>query len=218
MLRIRYSSEKAKYNLGKKFGCDPATEALELLQLAKNENLNVVGISFHVGSSCEDYDVYCEAIKVCRKLFEAAETIGYKLNLLDIGGGFPGENFHRIDEFSVKINRALDLSFPAEKFPDLNILSEPGRYFVESAFTLVTEIHSRKITRRSDGSIQEVMYYLNEGIYSSFLFVPLGPETVVPQIMRRNQSDVKFKTTIWGEKKNFLSRSLTSNYPPRTNM
>lgn len=218
MLRIRYSSEKAIYNLGKKFGCDPATEALALLQLAKNVNLNVVGISFHVGSSCEDYDVYCEAIKVCGELFEAAETIGYKLNLLDIGGGYPGENFHKIDEFSAKINRALDLSFPAEKFPDLDILSEPGRYFVESAFTLVTEIHSRKITRRSDGTIQEVMYYLNEGIYTSFLFVPLGPETVVPQILRENRSDVKFKTTIWGEKEKVLSRSLTSNYPPRTNM
>lgn len=199
MLRIRFSSEKATYKLGKKFGCHPATEAPELLQLARNLKLNVVGLSFHIGSSCEDYDAYCEAIKICRKLFDTAAQTGYQLNIVDLGGGYPGENFHKIDEFSAKINRALDRSFPVEEFPGLNILSEPGRYFVESAFTLVTEIHSRKITKDADGNIQEVMYYLNEGVYSNFLFVPLGPETVVPRVLFGSRSDLKFRTTIWGE-------------------
>lgn len=199
VLRIRFNSEKATYKLGKKFGCNPATEAPELLQLARNLKLNVVGLSFHIGSSCEDYDAYCEAIKICRKLFDTAAQTGYQLNIVDLGGGYPGENFHKIDEFSAKINRALDRSFPVEEFPGLNILSEPGRYFVESAFTLVTEIHSRKITKDADGNIQEVMYYLNEGVYSNFLFVPLGPETVVPRVLFGSRSDLKFRTTIWGE-------------------
>lgn len=86
VLRIRYSSEKARYKLGKKFGADPIQEAPELLKLAKSLNLNVIGISFHIGSSCEDYQVYCEAIKISKNLFHIAAETGYDFNILDIGG------------------------------------------------------------------------------------------------------------------------------------
>lgn len=208
MLRIRYSSDKAKYKLGKKFGCDPVTEVPELLKLAKSLDLKVVGISFHIGSSCEDYDVYCEAIKVSRNIFRTAATVGYELHILDLGGGFPGENFERIFEFSGKINLALDEAFPIEEFPALKIFSEPGRYFVESAFTLVTMIHSRKVTKEIDGSIVDVMYYMNEGVYSNFLFIPLGPEVVDPKVLEANRSSKKFTTTIWGDLNNFANVSI----------
>lgn len=199
MLRIRYSSDKAKYKLGKKFGCNPTTEAPELLQLAKSFNLNVVGISFHIGSSCEDYDVYCEAIKVSRGIFNIAESLGFNFNILDLGGGFPGDSFSKINEFAGKINKSLEDNFPIQEFPQLKIISEPGRYFVESAFTLVTLIHSRRISKNKDSSIEEVMYYLNEGVYSNFLFIPLGPETVEPKILFENRSSSKFKSTLWGK-------------------
>jgi ornithine decarboxylase len=171
----------------------------ELLKLAKTLGLNVVGISFHIGSSCEDYDAYCQAIGVSRKLFTVASQMGFAFDLVDIGGGFPGDNFNRIDEFAGKINVALDEKFPVEEFPSLRVFSEPGRYFVESAFTLVSTVHSKKITKDADGNVQEAMYYLNEGVYSNFLFIPLGPETVDPKIMLEKRSDVKLKTTLWGK-------------------
>lgn len=207
MIRIRYSSQKAKYKLGKKFGCDPEEEALGLLEIAQDLGLNVVGVSFHIGSSCEDFEAYCEAIKISRKIFEVAKTIGFKFKILDLGGGYPGDNFQRINEFSGMISDSLDKNFPAEAFPDLKIFSEPGRYFVESAFTLVTLIHSRKITKDSNGTILDVMYYVNEGVYSNFLFVPLGPELVDPKILSGKRSDSKFKTIIWGK-----SETLQHNY------
>lgn len=79
------------------------------------------------------------------------------------------------------------------------------RYFVESAFTLVAQIHSRKISKGarsndddSPAAISDVMYYLNEGVYSNFLFIPLGPEYVTPQVLASKRSAVKFNTTIWG--------------------
>lgn len=200
MLRIRYSSEKAKYKLGKKFGCDPFTEAPELLKLAKDFNLNVVGVSFHIGSSCEDYGTYCEAIKASRQIFDLASDLGFKFDILDLGGGFPGNNFSRIDEFCGMINESLDDTFPIKDFPQLRIFSEPGRYFVESAFTLVASIHSRKVSKDANGAIQDVMYYLNEGVYSNFMFLPIGPEFVEPIILTENRSCTKFKTTLWGEK------------------
>lgn len=53
--------------------------------------LQLIGISFHVGSGCQDIPIYAEAISTARKLFDFAESVGFKLRLLDIGGGFPGD-------------------------------------------------------------------------------------------------------------------------------
>ena len=72
---------------------------------------------------------------------------------------------------------------------------------MESAFTLVAQIHSRKISKEAEGNnavINDVMYYLNEGVYSNFLFLPLGPEYVTPQVLANKRSDLKFNSTIWG--------------------
>ena len=46
--------------------------------------------SFHVGSGCGDVTAFSGAIADCRKAFDIAETLGFKMHLLDIGGGFPG--------------------------------------------------------------------------------------------------------------------------------
>lgn len=58
----------------------------------------MAGICFHVGTQCLDLPVYGEAILAARKLFDVAKNIGYDFDLLDIGGGFPGENFANINE------------------------------------------------------------------------------------------------------------------------
>lgn len=58
----------------------------------------MIGISFHVGSGCQDPPVYAKAIQTSRKLFDYAEGVGYQFNLLDIGGGFPGDNNTDIKE------------------------------------------------------------------------------------------------------------------------
>lgn len=216
MVRIRCSSDKARYKLGKKFGCDPEVEAVTLINLARDLGLNVVGISFHIGSSCEDFEGYAKAIEVSRQLYEVATSMGFQFRLLDIGGGYPGENFQRIDEFSAVINRALDENFPIEDFPKLEIISEPGRYMVESAFILVAMVHSRKVIKNANGDIEAVMLYLNEGVYSNFLAIPLGPEFFEPIILPGKVSETKFKTTIWGKDTTFdelkFLLTLTASY------
>lgn len=58
----------------------------------------MIGISFHVGSGCMDPPVYAKAIQAARKLFDFAKGVGYEFNLLDIGGGFPGDKGTDISE------------------------------------------------------------------------------------------------------------------------
>ena len=46
--------------------------------------------SFHVGSGVGDAKVYIATIEGAKQVFDIAATLGIKMNLLDIGGGFFG--------------------------------------------------------------------------------------------------------------------------------
>jgi len=77
--------------LSSKFGA-PKPRWRHLLQAAKSAGLQVVGVSFHVGSGCRDATRYELALQDARELFDMALTeFGFHMSLLDIGGGFPGE-------------------------------------------------------------------------------------------------------------------------------
>ena len=62
-----------------------------------------------------------------------------KLNLLDIGGGFPApydENVRPFEELARTLNAEFDRLFPT----DIEILAEPGRFLVATAATSVVKI------------------------------------------------------------------------------
>lgn len=45
-----------------------------------------------MGSGCNDFPAYDRAITTAKRLFEFGSLLGYNMNLLDIGGGFPGSD------------------------------------------------------------------------------------------------------------------------------
>jgi len=47
--------------------------------------------SFHVGSGCEEPEAFSVAIQQAREVFDQALDLGFPMELLDIGGGFPGQ-------------------------------------------------------------------------------------------------------------------------------
>lgn len=47
--------------------------------------------SFHVGSGCEEAEAFAVAIQQARNVFDLAIDMGFDMTLLDIGGGFPGQ-------------------------------------------------------------------------------------------------------------------------------
>ncbi|XP_053675471.1 ornithine decarboxylase-like [Anopheles nili] len=198
VLRIRHDSLKVRCSLGKKFGCDPVSEAPELLQYAAKLRMNVIGISFHVGTGCEEHEVYHEAVKVARDLFDYAKGIGYTFTLLDIGGGFPGDNNKPIDRYAKAVNEAVDQYFPAES--KISIIAEPGRYYVASAVTLVSFIHSKRVVKElhSDRKqIAKMYYYLNDGLFGTFNYTVHECQKAIPIVVRHG--DVKEYTSIlWG--------------------
>jgi len=85
--------------LGLKFGSEPNEETVRLIQLTKDLGLNLHGFSFHVGSPCEEFEAYARGIALCKQLIIVSKTIGCdKVQLIDIGGGFPGESETNVDK------------------------------------------------------------------------------------------------------------------------
>ncbi len=89
VLRLRVSNAGAMVELSSKFGASH-DEALELIFEAVNAGLTVAGLSFHVGSQTTNFENYMQAINMAALIFKEVKERGYdKMDLLDIGGGFP---------------------------------------------------------------------------------------------------------------------------------
>lgn len=63
---------EARVPLGLKYGADPG-EASRLLSVAKTLGMNVVGVSFHVGSACKNLAAYSSAIEKARQVRQMTE-------------------------------------------------------------------------------------------------------------------------------------------------
>jgi ornithine decarboxylase len=137
-------SDKCTINLGEKFGCKP-TEVPQLLRVAKELGINVVGVAFHVGSGCYEANAYMAAVATARLVFDMAIEEGFQFSLLDIGGGFPGHKYAKLSftEICAVLRPALDEYFPESM--KVRIIGEPGRYFVSSAFSLAVSVIARRV-------------------------------------------------------------------------
>jgi ornithine decarboxylase len=160
-LRLRVPNTGAMVELSSKFGAPPG-EAVDLILEADKLGLTVEGISFHVGSQTTNFGNYVAAIELAANIFKEAKNRGYtKMNLLDIGGGFPApydDSVKPFRELARVINRELDRLFPK----DIQILAEPGRFLCATAATAVSKIIG-KVVR--DGKLS---YYIDDGVYHTF--------------------------------------------------
>ncbi|KAJ8772595.1 hypothetical protein K2173_027772 [Erythroxylum novogranatense] len=158
LLRIKPSQESgARCQLGPKFGA-LSEEVVPLLKAAHAAKLTLSGVSFHIGSAATCPAAFRGAIEEAKSVFETTEKMGMpKMTILNIGGGFTGGL--QFDEAAMAIKSALKAYFPSEQ--GLTIMSEPGRFFAESAFTLATTV----IGKRVRGELRE--YWINDGIYGS---------------------------------------------------
>jgi ornithine decarboxylase len=149
ILRILTDDSKSLCAFGIKFGASLVTVP-GLLAKAKELNLDVIGVSFHVGSGCYDPSVYMDAIIRARSVFEIGKQVGYTFTLLDVGGGFEDSLF---EEAATVLKQAIDLHFPDRH--GLKIIAEPGRFYVSKAFRLAANVIARRAPLPGPG-VQEL--------------------------------------------------------------
>jgi len=164
VLRIVTDDSHSLCAFSAKFGAHMST-VNKILAEAKKLGVNVVGVSFHVGSGCRDADAHAKAARNALKVFEMGKQYGFNMNLLDIGGGFQGGV-----EVKPTLKEVTDELLPVLKeFPEgTTFIAEPGRFFVGKSHTLLTYIHSRRVICDEADKPIKVLYYINDGVYHSY--------------------------------------------------
>ncbi|NXD84286.1 AZIN2 inhibitor, partial [Halcyon senegalensis] len=148
-----------------------------LLETAKEQAVEVVGISFHLGSHGLEPQAFAQAVATAQLAFEMGTELGYRMHLLDIGGGFPGteDTRARFEEVAAMINSALDLYFPDGC--GVEIIATPGRFYVTSAFTFAASITAREELPAeqpgSDGTLDSMICKVPSNPSDSLTFSPL---------------------------------------------
>ena len=160
LLRVSFRSPGAVVDLSRKFGC-AFEEVPALLDAAAAEGIHVKGLSFHVGSQCQDARQHVEAIERCVSLMQARNAEDrVPMSVLDIGGGFPADYAQSgldLFDFCAPIRDAL-----ASAPTDWQIIAEPGRVLVAPAVTCITTVVGKSVRAGVH------WYYLDDGVYGSF--------------------------------------------------
>jgi ornithine decarboxylase len=161
VLRLKVPNTGAMVELSSKFGASPG-EAVDLILEADRVGLTVEGISFHVGSQTTNFENYVQALSLSANVFKEARDRGYtKMNLLDIGGGFPApydDSVKPFEELAKVINTELNRLFPK----DVQILAEPGRFLAAICGTSVASVIGKAVR---DG---KTCYYIDDGVYHTY--------------------------------------------------
>ena len=215
ILRILTDDSKALCRLSLKYGA-PLETTRSLLELASRLGLNVIGVSFHVGSGSYDPTAFIRSVEDARRVFDEAAEFGYDLKTLDVGGGYGPDSFESVASL---LGPALDKYFP----PSVRIIAEPGRYYVASAFTIATHVIARR-TVMNDG-VSSYMLYLNDGVYGNFSGKLFDHQNPVAKVLRHRdeyfyevpESDSRLiKYSIWGPTCDSLDCIDDNCYLPET--
>lgn len=143
LIRIAVDDSQSVCRFNSKFG-SPKQEWDLLMRTAKKLELDIAGISFHVGSGCGDLKPFADAVSTARDAFDLAESYGFKPTILDVGGGWPGSddgNFS-FSAFAAVVRDAIDHYFPAES--GVEVIAEPGRYFAHASHTYAVSVIAKR--------------------------------------------------------------------------
>eukprot|EP00397_Hematodinium_sp_SG-2012_P020560 GEMP01021187.1.p1 GENE.GEMP01021187.1~~GEMP01021187.1.p1 ORF type:complete len:561 (+),score=62.83 GEMP01021187.1:244-1683(+) len=205
LLRLRCEDAGAQCPLSMKFGAGP-DQWRELIKEAKRHELSFVGVSFHVGSGCQTPGTFDQALADAKQIFILAQEFGLPpLTILDIGGGFPGDDgSHSAVSFPVlasRITQALHATFSDDELSAMRLISEPGRFYAMQSTDLLTKVFAKaKIPPNAEESacVGKYRYYLNDGLYGSFNCILYDHATVHPSVMRDEEVSSGPPCTLFG--------------------
>jgi ornithine decarboxylase len=169
VLRLLPDDSFSLMPFGIKFGAT-FEDASRLIELCKEMQMNLIGVSFHVGSGCFSSVGWVEALKLARRVFDEAARFGIEMEFLDLGGGWPGHENGPLKFASVgeDITPIIDQLFPS----NVRVIGEPGRYICAETTTLAVNVVSKR-ERVIAGAVgqepeREMQYYISDGVYGSF--------------------------------------------------
>lgn len=180
-----------------KYGVSNRSQVDQMLHIAKESSIEIVGVTFNVGTNCQDPEAFELAVDEAIKVIEVGTEKQFDMFLLNIGGGFPSSfNYHTENEYMSRLSRVIERANKKEK---LKIIAEPGRYFVESSVWLMVRIIGKRVIETLNGE-QICHYHVNESrfglltVYASRESLPMPFPFYDKQSPRNN-----YKSMVWGK-------------------
>ncbi|KAM9851588.1 antizyme inhibitor 1-like isoform 1-T2 [Aulostomus maculatus] len=223
LLQVSTEAQSQDEEMSMAFGCT-LKDCRHLLESAKELGVQVVGVRSLISRSCEDDQVYINAISDARCVFDMGEEIGFKMKILDIGGDFSSSET-QLELINDTIMSMVDLYFPPSS--EISIIAEPSSYFVSSAFTLAVNVISKGMVARDlqshdDPSFNdepEFQYYMNEGVYGSFANKLTDTLIAAPSVQKKTALDAPvFSSSLWGPSGDDLDQVMEHCLLPELNI
>ena len=162
IVRLRVDDSASAFPLSRKFGAD-VEDAVRLLLLARTLGLKPYGVTFHVGSQCATPLAWRQAIAACALLMANLEAHDIRLEMLNLGGGFPAryvDEVPTLDTLSQVIFSSIEELLP---YHPETIAAEPGRFLVAESGVMVAGILGREVRAG------ENWLYLDTGAYHGLM-------------------------------------------------
>ncbi len=159
---IRINMDTGIHPQWDRFGFNLETgQALDAVKrIASGGKLVLIGLHCHIGTFILEPEAYGKEVeKMVKFAYEIEDNFGFKIEYLDIGGGFPSKNRLKgtylppdvavppVEEFAEKITDSLYSNLRPGDFPKL--ILETGRAIVDEAGYLITTVFASK--RLPDG-------------------------------------------------------------------
>jgi ornithine decarboxylase len=174
LIRLLVPDTNSRQPFSKKFGA-PLEWVPQILALAASKKIPITGLSFHVGSECENPEQFARALQVCRQAMDIGCNHGVQMDTIDIGGGFlPTET--NLSSVAKSLAEARAKHFVNNLSPTkkpIQWIAEPGRFLSSTTQSLYCPIIGRKRGIPStDPTAPEIRYTLNESVYGYFSNIP----------------------------------------------
>ena len=150
-----------------KFGVDLNTAKRMYIKANNSENLDPVGIHFHIGSQLTELKPIYESAEIVADLVRSLQNIKIELKFFDVGGGlgvkYDNESLIPTYDYAQAILSTL-------KGLDLTVLCEPGRFLTANAGYFVSKVLYEKQNGEKkfvviDGAMNDL---LRPSLYSAY--------------------------------------------------
>ena len=202
LIRLAVPDNNSRQPFSKKFGA-PISWLSSIFELSKEYNIPIKGLSFHVGSECENPEQFAKALKLCRLAMDLGTEANVKMDTIDIGGGFLPSSINLM-AVAATIEHTKEELFPGNIAPNgkqITWIAEPGRFMSATCQTLYTPIIGRKRGMPSENkTAPEFRYTLHESVYGYFSNIPFdGQKPTFKVIHQKNPTtDKMYRSILFG--------------------
>jgi len=150
-----------------KFGVDLNTAKRMYIKANNSENLEPVGIHFHIGSQLTELKPIYESAEIAADLVRSLQNIKIELKFFDVGGGL-GIKYN--DETTIAPYDYAQAIMATLKGLDLTVICEPGRFLTANAGYFVSKVLYEKQNGMKkfvviDGAMNDL---LRPALYSAY--------------------------------------------------